>query len=251
MAFVTLRFLRDRALTDLKSQVRKNLALYRKKGFGFLATDASRSFGSPVEVADNLASLLKLPKCKKDDLFDVENCEVLHQNIRKVTPYIATDERMWVMLTHTAMLDYARARWPIPPDDDAAVQHISTHFFSWTQRQLERDNAASRLWWIAHICNRVKGLALKKALVAFLFRADVRANIIERPTTAASNRIFSELIKLLSKSHDHDKKLFERAQFRRAMVRLNGYGGYHLLDAMESAPLQKLLSGFAADAPAK
>lgn len=250
MAFVNLRFLRDRTLTDLKGKVRINLPLYRKKGFGFLESDTSRSFESPVEVADNLAALLLIPK-QKDDLHDVENCESLYKNMRKVTPYIATDERMWAMLSHTVMLDYARARWPIPSDDDAAIKHISTHFFAWTQRQLERDNAASRLWWIAHICSRVDGLALKKALAAFLYRADVRANIIERPTTAASDRIFSELIKVLSKSYDGDKKLFERAQFRRAMVRLNGYGGYHLLDAMDAKPLQDLLSRFATEAPAK
>jgi len=250
MAFVTLRFLRDRTLTDLKKKVRVNLPLYRKKGFGFLESDASRSFESPVEIADNLAALLKVPK-KKDDLYDVENCEVVYRNMRQVTPYVATDERMWAMLSHTVMLDYTRARWPIPSDDDAAVKHISTHFFAWTQRQLERDNAASRLWWIAHICSRVDGLALKKALTAFLYRSDVRANIIERPTTAASDLIFSELIKLLSKSYDGDKKLFERAQFRRAMVRLNGYGGYHLLDAMDAKPVQALLTRFATEAPAK
>ena len=250
MAFVALRFLRDRTLTDLKKKVPVNLPLYRKTGFGFLKSDASRSFESPVEIADNLAALLKVPK-KKDDLYDVENCEVVYRNMRHVTPYVATDERMWAMLSHTVMLDYARARWPIPADDNAAVKHISTHFFAWTQRQLERDNAASRLWWIAHICSRVDRLALKKALTAFLYRSDVRANIIERPTTAASDLIFSELIKLLSKSYDGDKKLFERAQFRRAMVRLNGYGGYHLLDAMDAKPVQALLTRFATEAPAK
>ena len=184
-------------------------------------------------------------------MFDVENCEVLYRSLRNVTPYVATDERMWSMLTHTVMIDYVRARWPIPADDDAAIKHVSVHFFAWTQRQVERDNAASRLWWISHICSRVDGLSLKKALTTFLYRSDVRANIIERPTTAASERIFSELIKLLAESYDGDKKLFERSQFRRAMVRLNGYGGYHLIDAMEPGPLQALLLRFASDPPAK
>jgi len=250
MGTTAVRFLRDRSLTELKKNIEKHLPLYRKGNFSYLETDPSQTFTGPVHLDDLAIAQIKVRK-PKDELYDAENCETLYNGLRKITPYVATDERMWAFLTHTALLPYSRARWPIPADDRAALKHIATHFFAPTQRQLERDNAASRLWWIGHLCSRVEGLTLRKALAVFLYKSDVRANILERPTTAQSNSIFSEILTLLAKSYDRDKKMFERAQFRRAMVRLNGYGGYRLIDVMDNTALQKLLTQFATDPPVK
>lgn len=109
----------------------------------------------------------------------------------ELSPYEARDERLWAHITHTHMLEYARKRWPIPEDPVAAVGHIRAHFFAKEQRQIERDNAASRLWWMAHLCGRVRGLELSDTLKVFLYRTDVRASIIERPTVSQNRNLFS------------------------------------------------------------
>src|SRR3546814_4359590 len=95
---------------------------------------------------------MKMPSGADD--FEVENCLAVHEYLEALSPYEARDERLWSYLTHTSMLQYTRARWPIPSDDDKAVPHIETHFFARTNRQIERDNAVSRLWWMAHLCTK-------------------------------------------------------------------------------------------------
>src|SRR5204863_7470660 len=120
--------------------------------------------------------------------------------------------------------------------------HIGTHFFASSQRQLERDNVAGRLWWMGHLCARVPDLKLKESLDVLLHRSDVRANIIERPTTAQSIPVFSALLLKLAKSYAGKQKLFERKVFRALMVKLNGLGGYKLLDALDIRTVETFLS---------
>jgi hypothetical protein len=66
----------------------------------------------------------------------------------------------------------------------------------------------------AEIYARVEELRLKDSLDVLLHRSDVRANIIERPTTAQSIPVFSALLCKLAKSYAGNKKLFERRVFR-------------------------------------
>ena len=94
---------------------------------------------------------------------------------------------------------------------------------------------------MGHLCSRVKGLPLNEALEVLLFRSDVRANIVERPTTAQSVPVFSALMTKLAKSYKSKQKLFERRTFRSLMVRLNGLGGYRLLDALEPAAIEEMI----------
>ena len=56
-----------------------------------------------------------------------------------MTPYLARDARIWCYLTHTYLLEYSRNRWPIPADDEKAVKHIVSHFFTKGVRGFERD----------------------------------------------------------------------------------------------------------------
>jgi hypothetical protein len=234
-----LRFLKERALTDLRRSIKSNLPLYRTEKFEYLAADPSLSFESEIEIDERALSKLKVPA--GEELFDSENCTFVLTALKHLSPYEAADERLWVMLSHTLMLDHARARWPIPKSDESAVQHIETHFFGSTQRQLERDNVASRLWWMGHLCDRVEGLSVTESLDVLLYRSDVRANIVERPTTAQSIPVFSAILRKLAKSYNGRRKLFERKVFRTLMVKLNGLGGYKLLDALDAKAVEKFI----------
>src|SRR5262249_2682626 len=86
-----------------------------------------------------------------------------------------------------------------------AGTHVRTHFFAKEHRQVERDNAGSRLWWMAHLCRRVKGLELRDSLNVLLYRADVRASIIERPTVSQNSNLFSAVIEKLRQSFEGKK----------------------------------------------
>ncbi|SNS31035.1 DUF6339 family protein [Sphingopyxis indica] len=233
-----IRYLRDGAVAQLRKSIADNLDSYRTGDFGFIDLDSSQFHELPVDVKASGLGNMKMPSGADD--FEVENCLAVHEYLEALSPYEARDERLWSYLTHTSMLQYTRARWPIPSDDDKAVPHIETHFFARTNRQIERDNAVSRLWWMAHLCTRVQGVAQKDALEAFLYRSDVRANIIERPTVAQATNVFGVILKSLIKSAAGKKVLFERATFRKVMMELNSIGGFKLLDALPEPELNQI-----------
>jgi hypothetical protein len=236
---MTIRILREATVASLRGTVRENLSRYRDGDFAYLDLDPSLWLELDLEPCEPALQKVRLPS-GSERLYEVENCMGVYEYLQKLTPYDARDERLWCYLTHTSFLEYARARWPIPADDTKAVSHVETHFFARSHRQIERDNAVSRLWWMAHLCERVDGVTQKEALEAFLFRSDVRANIIERPTVAQSTQIFSVILKGLVYSYSHNKALFERTTFRKFMIELNSIGGFRLLDALPDAELNQV-----------
>ena len=71
-------------------------------------------------------------------------------------------------------------------------------------------------------------MSLVDALTCFLYASDVRANIVERPTTCQNVNVFSAILKKLDASYKSDKVLFQRSVFRPFMKKLNLIGGVKL-----------------------
>lgn len=232
------RFLKSVKVQDLLVKISENLELYRAGNFDFMTNDPTNFFETNLEINEATISSVH---CDKDDYKEVENCMLMYQAMGTVSHYLARDERLWVYLSHTFLLSYARNRWPIPEDDKEAIKHIKTHFFCVGARGVERDNVASRLWWMASLCNRTEGMSLEEALTCFLHQSDVRANIVERPTTSQNVRVFSAVLKKLNESYKSDKTLFNREKFRLVMKGLNLRGGVKLLGALPERRIMHIL----------
>lgn len=230
------RFLRQQALDELRKSVKENLAAYRSGDFTYLEHDLLFSFEHHLDINTEKLASLRAPNGTQ--LFEAENCQVLFASLKALTPYEARDERLWAYLSHTILLPHARVRWPIPPDDAEAARHISKHFFAREKRQVERDNVGSRLWWMAHLCARVGSADQMEALQAFLFRSDVRANLVERPTTSQTVPLFSAILNNLMASYKGKQVLFQRNVFRFFMREINSVGGYKLLDCLPQSSIQ-------------
>src|SRR5262245_27445539 len=105
---IASRLLRRAILDDLRESVSKNLDSYPNGSFRQLLADTSVFFEGPFEIDEEALQNLKMSHF--DDLFDVENCQSAYNAMKKLTPYEARDERFWVYLTHTYMLNYSRQR---------------------------------------------------------------------------------------------------------------------------------------------
>jgi hypothetical protein len=232
------RFVKTAKMRELASKIKDNIELYRTGKFDGMSNDPEYYFESEVTIDEEL---LKSVFCTDSDLNEVDSCIKAFHGIGAVSEYLARDERLWVYLTHTLLLDYARTRWPIPTDPEKAEKHIRTHFFCSGARGIERDNAASRLWWMASLCNRCSDMPLKDSLACFLHQSDVRANIIERPTTSQNVRIFNAILKRLHESLYGDKSLYGREKFRLFMKYLNLQGGVKLLAALPDAKIEEIM----------
>lgn len=225
-----IRLLKEAVRRELIAKIPMMLESYRTGSFKFLETDPSSFIELNYEIDENKLTFVD---CTDGDHNEVNNCIILYEAMGNLPLHLARDNRIWEYLTHTKLLDYTRKRWPIPIDDEKAVNHIKKHFFVMGARGFERDNATARLWWMALLCSRVNGLTLEKALKSLLYQYDVRANIIERPTISQSVNIFSAIIKKLNDSLETDKALFDRNRFRSAMRKLNAIGGIKLLEAVD------------------
>jgi hypothetical protein len=219
------RYLRRATLEELRDAVPDHIEVYRSGSFPYLDTDFTKFFEVGFDV----------------DEVRIDSFRPCYEALPGLTPYGARDERLWAYLTHTRLLEYARRRWPIPMEDAVGVTHIRQHFFAKDKRAIERDNAASRLWWMAYLCQRIPQLSLPDALRVLLYRSDVRANIIERPTASQSIGVFSAVMKRLHASYIGEKKLFERSVFRPFMIRINSIGGIKLLDCMSETQIAELI----------
>ncbi|QKO21974.1 DUF6339 family protein [Rhodoferax sp. BAB1] len=237
-----MRLLRAKTVDFLTKEIESNLGRYRSGDFDFLTNDPANYF----EIDTNFEpDALKDVYCVDGDLREVDCCEAIYTVLGHVPPYVARDPRLWVYMSHVHLLHYTRSRWPIPEDDVEALVHVKKHFFAEGTRGIERDNAASRLWWMAALCDRVEELDLKSALTAFLHQSDVRANIIERPTTSQTVPVFSAVIQKLHESYLGDKSLFERDRFRAVMKSLNLKGGTKLLEVMEASDVKSIVDSCA------
>lgn len=236
-----MQYLKQDALDELKTSVKENLKHYRKLGFKNFFDDHERATRK-LSGSFSLAKIRKLKKpSKKDDLFDPHNSKLAFMALANLNPLQAREERIWAYLCHFDGLEYMRARWPIPDDDKEAIKHILTHYFATSARAIERDNGISRLWWMGFIANRAQGIKLAEALKVLMYRADVRANLIERPTTSASIPVFSAILRQLKFSFDGKKLLHERVNFRAFMKDINSVGGVQLLDSLSSGHLDNLM----------
>lgn len=232
------RFFKAQIVRDLSLRIRENIELYRKGNFEFIVNDPDNYFDTDLDIDD---IKLKLIQCDNANQYEVENCQLMYEAMGNLNHYLARDDRLWTYLTHTLLLEYARKRWPIPEDDEKAIKHIKNHFFCIGARGVERDNSASRLWWMASLCKRANGLSFSDSLKCLLHQSDVRANIVERPTTSQNINIFSAILKKLNESYQTDQKLFEREKFRNVMKWLNLFGGVKLLGALPESKIIMIL----------
>jgi hypothetical protein len=234
-----LLLMRETLVRDLMREIGNNIDRYRSGDFNYLTANVSNFIETDYEVND--AELARV-KVGEEGLNEVQCCLGVFNGLPRVSAYLARDHRLWVYLTHTILLDYSRSRWPIPQDSEKAIAHIKKHFFSSGARGIERDNAVSRLWWMASICSKVDGLTLEEALTAFLYQSDVRANIVERPTTSQNVVLLSAVIRKLYFSYLDGRELYGREKFRTVMKELNLQGGTKLLEILDPSEVERIVT---------
>lgn len=233
---MSLKYIKDRFLEELRRSASENLDRYRSGNFDDFFTDAQ--YFRELQGSFDVAELKKLKEPDGDNLYDVENSIIVFKTLNNLTPMQAREERLWAYLTHFECIDYTRKRWPFRRGDDAT--HFKAHFFASSSRGLERDNALSRLWWMGYVADQIKDMELEEALTVLLYKTDVRAQVIERPTTSTSMNVFSAILFVLKKSFEGKKLLHDRKNFRPFMIEINSIGGVRLLDYLDVKSLTKI-----------
>ena len=208
-----MKYLRQPILDRLFEDVPSNLERYRSGNFDYLESDPL--YYRELDVPMSGSVDLMLDSAAEHD---AKNAATLWYALSHLTAADGRDRRLWTMLAHTTFLPYARSRYPLPTSDEDAIKQIRTHWFATSNRALERDQAISRLWWFAFMANRAQELSLEDALDALLYRTDLRANLIERPTMAQCAPLFSAWLEVLHAARktasDEEQLLYKRSVYR-------------------------------------
>ena len=113
-----ISLLRESLVNDLKNSIKSNLVLYRSGSF----VDLLEQTGGLIETSLELDETRLAPLvCATTKIEDLAACQAVYEGLPGLTPYLARDERLWVFLTHTVLLNYARLRWAIPAERDASA----------------------------------------------------------------------------------------------------------------------------------
>jgi hypothetical protein len=272
-----LRQLKLSAEHKLIEQIESNLEKYRNGNFNYLAQNNEYyRILANHEVEEDILSKVNVDRGGlSESQNDIENSKTVYDAFCDLSPHLARDTRLWSYYTHTSLLEYSRSRWLHVGDDKhwkrnqeckrdnpdkskncnscskCTAHLISEHFFAspTKTRSVERSNAISRLWWNGFWADRISTLDMEDALNALMATAEVRSQIMERPTTAQSMTLLSELLLMINEGvhpkppaeGDKPDLPYSRDYFRAFMRKLNNKGGSLLLEYLDQKECRCLL----------
>ena len=209
------------------------------------------------EYADSIRSLKDLYEPEKLQGLDfglaverdVENAILVHSELKQLTPALATDERIWTAICHTACPDFVWGRWVERiKTKDGQVKAIKKHYFAQMQgnRGITRNNAIASLWWIAHIATKNRpDIPADEAIRDFASLSDLRSAIMERPTMSRIPQVFGAIMDCYKKKieQDSETQFFRRTttggQYRTWLKQINNMGGMSYFAVMNQKDLFK------------
>jgi len=194
-----------------------------------------------VDISSGDVTELCLPEGQYQETNkDIENCKLLAEMFQTLTPVQATDERLWVTLCFDQFAEYARRRWPLEKAKSLPETHVANHWFAKTSRNRMRDNAISRLWWMAHIANRVSDVDVDEVLKTLCFNSDYRSSLLERDSSANATNVVIGILKISQEAFD-DGVGFSRVKFRTFMKSVDQIGKRTALASLDVGDVVQVL----------
>ncbi len=233
-----LKYLSDRALTELRNSVNKNFERYRKRGFDDLSGDPGWDVPLGIEYDADLLGTLDKTQPQAIAAIDLENSKIVGKALGELTPTLANEERVWVRLAHVEAFEYSRARWIESKTGEILYDAVHTHFFAPTQTGIRDDQALSRLWWNHKIARTCLPEDVDGALGLILKTADIRSNFVERIWMTSRQGIASSVLRAMSS----DPWITGAQQnFRDFMTTLNKLGGGIVFEALDEKETDKFV----------
>jgi hypothetical protein len=201
----------------------------------------------PIKTGNEALIDLHLPEGNTQETNkDLENCKLIYDSLSMLSGANATDERLWTTLCFGRYSDYARLRWPLERAK-TPKNHAQDHWFARTNRNRLRDNAISRLWWMAHIATRVPDASMDDVLRTLFFNSDYRSSLLERNTSANSINVVVSILSISQKAFGQGFD-FHREKFRTFMKQVDFLGKRTSLPSLGQLELEELLSPLYAEA---
>lgn len=230
-----LKYLSEKVSDELFRNVEANLDRYLTDDFLELARAGDWSIELSLDI--DLAPLKELVGDNRSEA-EVKNSLLVWKTLSRLTPSLATENRIWTRLCHIECLHYARTRWLDKVGSGNGPDNVRKHFFARTLTGYRDDNAIGRLWWNAYIAKSVMPDDIEKALKAILKTADIRSNLVERPWITSRPKLAAGIIRTIIRKPAISEK--EEA-FRDFMKTLNRRGGGVLFELMNDRDMDSFM----------
>jgi len=232
----SLLYVGQQTADNLAENISNNLDRY--KAGNFLDMEAKGDWRIPLSIDVDIGILSSLKQNNSPDS-EIENSLLVGNLLKKITPTVARENRLWLRLSHVECLEYSRQRWikPNMKDEDLSAT-INKHFFASTLNRCRDDHAISRLWWNHHIAKQIIPEDPARALKVMLARADIRLNFLERPGLAARPKLGKGIVRALER---HEILLKQEYPFRDFMKTLNLIGAGIAFEVLNDEAIDKLM----------
>jgi hypothetical protein len=208
-----------------------------------LESTLDKTSTAPVQKAGETANLDPIEKSlkrlksknglKKTD-YDLEMCEVLHKQLKHLSPGLRVDMRFWQWLTITRLPEFVWLRWhgEVPQDIKAALGRsgMCDRFLGKRTLRGRNRNALARLFFTAEILHD-KALGYKLVTSAFV-NQDRHTSIFEREMG-----LLPEVAKALIKI----TRGLGSEEIQKMAKRLNHIGSSLVLEIISESELLSLL----------
>lgn len=226
-----LKFLSEAKLAELRAAIPENLFRYASGDFSDLVRDNGWAVESAaVRVDTDL--LARLDESLASPAGDADASVIVYEALRGMSPAMATEERVWVRLSHVECFAYSKARWLRRNRDDKRIADVRTHMFAAGIQGIRDDNAISRLWWNMQIARIADPADPEGALRLILRTADTRMQFVERINTASRSGIARAVLRAMRADPWLSSS---EAAFREFMKALNREGGGVLFEVFSDA----------------
>lgn len=147
-----IHFLKDDALTALKTNISANANNYRRPTNEwiyeyFRGEDPFDEFKVEVEEFT-----LTYSSDSNSGKTDVQNAITVYSAMKNISDTQASDERLWAGLCHGELWDYVSKRWNVQNACSLKQQDLLTHyFFGQDKKRSLITNTISKLWWVGRL----------------------------------------------------------------------------------------------------
>lgn len=239
---MSIKILKQSQLNKLYEDIDANLDEYLYGDFKEYVNNEEFTYqhdGQSFDI-DKLSSI----SGGRDD--DAKNARIIFDALEGLTPFLAKDLRFWAYLSHTYLFEYIKERWPIKEEwsRERKVHHIRLHYFVLNKsydREIERDNAISRLWWTAFMAKKMSQIELSEAINILFRDLDVLSNAFGRPSSSSNKNLLFSVMNRINDSQNNDRALVKNRIYRNFFKDINIFGGSRIVPAMSDYNLDKAL----------
>ena len=199
------------------------------------------------EVPDfNLASLELTP-----GEIDLNNCKIIYEKLRFLSESQASDERLWVGLTHKVFYGYMRKRWGYgygkkPQSAEKEVGSLLTRFFfKNTGRTGFYRNTLAKCWWVGHNTYDYCNMTNHFERLDIIGSNDLNSKINElfyNFTFSSNSFVLDAIIASLRNFKKENRPLLVRNHLRPALSFLNAIGGSVVIDCLEKEKITEIFT---------